>query len=64
MNTSNFPGRLERKRAEGAERDAAWAALSFKERLASLDRRLGRGQGAIKQRARLAKQIAGGASKK
>lgn len=62
MNTSNFPGRRERKQTEAKERDAAWAALSPKDRLAALDRRLGKGKGAVKQRARLAKQIS--ASKK
>lgn len=33
MNTSNFPGRRERKQTEAKERDAAWAALSPKDRL-------------------------------
>lgn len=55
MNTSNFPGRRERKQHEAAERDAAWAGLTLKDKLAALDRRLGKGQGAVKQRARLLK---------
>ena len=42
---------LRRERAEeGAVRNAAWAALSVAEKLASLDRRLGKGMGAVRQR--------------
>lgn len=43
------------KRAEAVERNAAWAELSPQKQLAELDRRLGKGQGARKQRARLAR---------
>lgn len=38
---------------EGAERLAAYTALSVQERIDLLDRRLGKGVGAVKQRARL-----------
>lgn len=48
---------LEEKRAEAAERDAAWRALSLTDRLAALDKRLGVGVGAVKQRAKLATAI-------
>lgn len=50
--------KLRVKREEGAERTARWEALSTKEKIADLDRRLGKGQGAVKQRARLAAQLA------
>lgn len=43
------------KRDEATERNAAWAELSPAKQLAELDRRLGRGVGAVKQRARLAR---------
>jgi hypothetical protein len=46
--------KLRVKREEGAVRTANWASLSTKEKIADLDRRLGVGQGAVKQRARLA----------
>jgi len=45
------------RRAAAEKRQATWAALSPKEQLADLDRRLGAGVGAVKQRARLAKKI-------
>jgi hypothetical protein len=43
------------KRKEAVERNEAWAGLSPAKQLAELDRRLGRGVGAVKQRARLAR---------
>lgn len=56
-----FPGergprqdRAELKRAEAAERNTYWAGLSRAEQIAALDRRLGKGIGAKRQRARLA----------
>jgi hypothetical protein len=41
------------KRREGAERNAQWTQMSAKEKLASLDARLGKGQGATRQRVKL-----------
>ena len=51
------PDRNEDKRAEARERDAAWSALSPEQQLANLDSRLGKGKGAKRQRARIAKVI-------
>jgi len=45
------------KRAEAVERNESWAELSPKQQLADLDRRLGKGEGAKKQRARLQEAI-------
>jgi len=39
------------------ERQAAWAALSPEEQLKAIDKRLGEGLGAKKQRAKLAKKL-------
>jgi hypothetical protein len=47
----------DRKRAEGAVRNAAWQALTPAAKLAELDRRLGPGQGARRQRAKLAQEM-------
>ena len=44
------------KRKEAKKRNAAWAKLSRKEKIASLDRRLGRGKGAKRQREKLAEK--------
>ena len=46
----------EPKRVEGAERNAEWRKLSAKEKLADLDRRLGAGIGAARQRKILTKE--------
>lgn len=46
------------KRAEAKERLEAWRKLSLVEQLASLDIRLGKGTGAMKQRARIQLLIA------
>ncbi len=48
--------KIARKAAHEA-RKADWQTLSPKEQLAALDARLGKGQGAKKQRARLAKAL-------
>lgn len=45
------------KKAEAVERQEFWDNLSLKEKIASLDCRLGVGIGATKQRARIAEQI-------
>lgn len=43
------------KRSEAVERNEAWSVLPAQKQLAELDRRLGKGVGARKQRARLAR---------
>ena len=48
------PVNIKARRAEALERHVVWSALSLHEKLAVLDRRLGKGAGAVKQRARLA----------
>ena len=52
------PDRTAEKKAEAKARNDAWAELSPAKQLADLDRRLGKGVGAIKQRARLARSKA------
>ena len=47
-----------RKRAEGEARLAIWTAKSPTEQLAYLDNLFGKGKGASKQRAKLAKKLA------
>jgi hypothetical protein len=49
------PERAERKRTEATERAAYFASLSPERRLANLDYKLGKGVGAKRQRARLAR---------
>lgn len=51
-------GNLQHRREEAVVRQAEWAKLSPAEQVAELDRRLGMGIGAVKQRARLAKAVA------
>lgn len=48
------PDTKELRRNEAKERTEAWQKLSVKEQIAVLDKRLGEGKGAAKQRARLA----------
>jgi hypothetical protein len=50
---------LEQRQASAKERDEHRASLSDKEQLAVLDRRLGKGLGAQKERARLHARIKG-----
>jgi len=45
------------KTEEGQERNDAWRALSPSEQLADLDRRLGKGVGATRQRKKLASEL-------
>jgi hypothetical protein len=51
------PDNNEAKRTEAAERQAAWSGLTPKQQLEALDRRLGKGQGAERQRARIQARI-------
>lgn len=62
MKPANFPYRLEIKRREAIERKEAYEALSLEDKIRFLDRRLGPGVGAVKQRARLTKLSATPAS--
>ena len=45
------------RKTEALERKAAYEALSIQEKVALLDRRLGVGMGAVKQRSRLTLQL-------
>ena len=45
------------KQKEAVERNEAWAKLTYEQQLADLDRRLGKGIGAKKQRARIQYKI-------
>ena len=45
------------KQTEAAVRNEAWAKLTYEQQLADLDRRLGKGIGAKKQRARIQYKI-------
>lgn len=58
MNTANFPNNRARKQDEAKERQAAYSALTPQQRLDGVDRRLGAGVGARRERAKLAKAIA------
>jgi hypothetical protein len=49
--------KLQTRREEGAAREAKWRALSPAQQLAELDKRLGKGVGAVRQRARIAARI-------
>jgi len=60
----NMPHRKNLRREEGNERDAETAKLSPQQRLERLDRRLGEGVGAVKERARLTQLMASASQKK
>ena len=45
------------KQKEAIERNESWAKLTYEQQLADLDRRLGKGIGAKKQRARIQYKI-------
>lgn len=47
----------DQKRREAEQRNAKWAALSFDEQIAYLDKLFGKDQGAAKQRAKIAKRM-------
>lgn len=51
------PVRINAKREEAKVRNEAWAKLSPKAQLESLDNRLGKGVGAVKQRAKIQSRI-------
>jgi hypothetical protein len=51
------PDKLTNKRTEAVARNEDWSALSAKKQLGELDRRLGRGIGAHRQRARLSRAV-------
>lgn len=46
----------QQKREEAEARNEKWAGLTWEQKMAALDRRLGRDQGAEKQRAKLLKE--------
>ena len=46
--------RLKQKREHADKLNEQWSSLNIAQQIAELDRRLGKGQGATKQRARLA----------
>lgn len=48
-----YRARMQAKRESAIQRQRAWARLTFQDQLRALDRRLGFGQGAKKQRARI-----------
>lgn len=54
----NNPVNIELKRREASERNSAWQALTLSAQLAQLDVRLGKGEGAKKQRAKIAARLA------
>lgn len=47
------PHRIAKRRAEAAERNAEWLKKTARQKLDALDKRLGKGKGAKKQRAKL-----------
>jgi hypothetical protein len=51
----NHVDRKTLRQTAAKERQSAWSALTVAEQIASLDRRLGAGKGAQRQRERLAK---------
>lgn len=51
-----MPKPLEQKKIEGEARNVEWRKLSAKQQLAELNRRLGAGIGAVRQREKLKKE--------
>lgn len=47
----------EQKTKDASERLTKWESMTTNQKIADLDLRLGKGQGAVKQRARIAKQL-------
>ena len=62
MSKRSWLSHKEERRREGAIRNERWAALSAAQKLAELDRRLGLGIGAKRQRAKLGAKLGGGKS--
>jgi len=52
-----YPVRKQQRQKEAQERNAHWASLTPEEKIASLDRRLGSGRGAKKQRLKIQREI-------
>ena len=57
MNPKNFPGRKQVKRQEAQVRQEAYDKLSPEQKLKLLDEKLGKDQGASKERAKLTKLL-------
>lgn len=57
MKPTNFPGRKAQRLEESKVRDAERAQRSPSEQLELLDSKLGKGLGAVKERARLSNQL-------
>ena len=51
------PDRKVERTKEGAERNARWADLTTQQKLDDLDRRLGKGIGAVRQRQRYQEEL-------
>jgi len=56
MLRKNFPRRKEQRREEAVERQAARMSRTNKQQLELLNRKLGKGVGAVKERNRLSKE--------
>ena len=56
-NTVKIQQYINDKQREAIERNETWAKLTYEQQLADLDRRLGKGIGAKKQRARIQYKI-------
>lgn len=57
--TRKRPDRSESRKQNADASNQTWRAMSPKDQLAELDKRLGRGMGAAKQRARLQQALKG-----
>lgn len=51
------PAKLYQKRSDAKVRQEYWSGLTFAQQIEALDLRLGKGEGATKQRARIARAI-------
>lgn len=57
MKPTNFPVKLDKRRAEALERQTSYDTVPAKDKLARLDRMFGVGLGAKKERAKLIKAL-------